>query len=227
LTYLVDTLNFFLNIIPFLLFGLQLTLEVSILAFILGMALGSILTLVRVFLDRPWSMFALSYIEFFRGTPLLVQIFIIYFGLPYLGIRFDPLTASILALGLNSAAYQAEILRASINAIPKSQYMSAESLGMSRIQIYRYVILPQALRNAVPALVNEVVALIKDSSLASVIGLVELTKRGRYLVATTFRVFEVYMAVALIYLIVCLACSKLSKILEAKISIPGYMGGLR
>ncbi len=227
MTYLADILNFFLNIIPFLLFGLQLTLEVSILAFILGMALGSILTLVRVFLDRPWSMFALSYIEFFRGTPLLVQIFIIYFGLPYLGIRFDPLTASILALGLNSAAYQAEILRASINAIPKSQYMSAESLGMSRIQIYRYVILPQALRNAVPALVNEVVALIKDSSLASVIGLVELTKRGRYLVATTFRVFEVYMAVALIYLIVCLACSKLSKILEAKISIPGYMGGLR
>jgi len=159
----------------------------------------------------------------FRGTPVLVQLLFIYFGLPALGVRFDPLTAGILALGLNSAAYQTEILRSAIKSIPKEQFLAAESLGLTHIQIYRHVILPQALRIALPSLVNEVIALIKESSLVSVIGVVELTRRGEYLVAVTFKAFEVFAAVAFIYFITCYTLSRGAKILERKITIPGYV----
>jgi len=168
-----------------------------------------------------------GYIEIFRGTPLLVQIFIIYFGLPSIGMKFDPLTAGMLALGLNSAAYQAEILRSSIKSIPESQFLSAESLGMSSPQIYKYVILPQALRVAIPALVNEFVTIIKESSLVSVIGVVELTRKGEYIVAFTFRALETYLAVALVYFIVCTAFSQILRLIEKRTKIPGFEAGMR
>lgn len=218
-------LFFILKLIPYLAQGLLTTLQISILSFSFGLCLAIILTLIRVFGNTPLKAISRIYVEAFRGTPTLVQLLLIYFGLPSIGIKFDPLTAAIIALSLNSAAYQAEILRSSIKAIPETQYLSAESLGMSTFQVYRYVILPQALRTAIPALVNEIVTLIKESSLASVIGVVELTRRGEYMVAYTFRALEVYIAVALVYLIVCLTMSQLSKIIETKFRIPGYERG--
>ncbi|RLF15751.1 MAG: amino acid ABC transporter permease [Thermoprotei archaeon] len=214
-----------MNLIPYLAEGLLMTLQISVLSFFFGLCLATLLTLMRVFGNLPLRTISRAYIEAFRGTPVLVQLLLIYFGLPSIGIKFDPVTAAIITLSLNSAAYQAEILRSSIKAIPETQYLSAESLGMSTFQIYRYVILPQALRTAVPALVNEMVALVKESSLASVIGVVELTRRGEYMVAYTFRALEVYIAVALVYLVVCLALSQLSKVIEAKFRIPGYERG--
>lgn len=220
-----DPLFFILSIMPFLLKGLIVTFEICFTSFFMGLCLAIILTLVNLFAPRPLSVLARAYIEAFRGTPLLVQLLLIYFGLPSIGIKFDALTAGIIAIGLNSAAYQAEILRACIKGIPETQYLSAESLGMSTLQIYRYVILPQALRMAIPALVNELVTLIKESSLVSVIGVSELTRRGEYMVAYTFRALEVYTAVAVIYLSVCLLTSQASRILEKKFKIPGYERG--
>ncbi|MCD6508918.1 MAG: amino acid ABC transporter permease [Thermoprotei archaeon] len=220
-----DPLFFIINLIPYLAEGLLVTLQVSVLSFCFGLGLAALLTLMRVFGSAPLRWISRTYVEAFRGTPTLVQLLLIYFGLPSVGVKFDPLTAAIIALSLNSAAYQAEILRSAIKAIPETQYLSAESLGMSTFQIYRHVILPQALRTAIPALVNEIVTLVKESSLASVIGVVELTRRGEYMVAYTFRALEVYIAVALVYLVVCLAMSQLSKVIEAKFRIPGYERG--
>jgi len=213
---LLDTLNFLIQ-------GLGVTIYISIFSFILGLVTATFFTLLRLFPGTWGGAIVSSYVEVFRGTPVLVQLLFIYFGLPALGVRFDPLTAGILALGLNSAAYQTEILRSAIKSIPKEQFLAAESLGLTHIQIYRHVILPQALRIALPSLVNEVIALIKESSLVSVIGVVELTRRGEYLVAVTFKAFEVFAAVAFIYFITCYTLSRGAKILERKITIPGYV----
>ncbi len=220
-----DTFSFILGILPYLLEGVYITLEISIISFVMGFVLASLLTPTRLFARPPLSWIARVYIEGFRGTPLLVQLFVIYFGLPAIGFKFDALTAGIIALGLNSAAYQAEILRSSIKAIPEGQFLAAESLGMSTAQIYRYVVLPQAVRTAVPALVNEFVTLIKESSLVSVIGVVELTRRGEYVVAYTFRALEVYLAVALIYFVLCAIFSQTARVAERKFRIPGYERG--
>jgi len=217
-----ESLSFILGVIPDLIGGLWTTLQISVASFALGMALAVVLLPLRVFAPPLLSAFARSYVELFRGTPLLVQLLLIYFGLPSLGIKLDAYTACVLAIGLNSAAYQSEILRSAVKSIPELQFLAAESLGFSTVQTYRYVVLPQALRVAVPALVNEVVTLIKESSLASVLGVVELTRRGEYLVAYTFRALEVYAAVALIYFAVCGLASQAAKYLEAKFRIPGY-----
>lgn len=217
-----DLISFIIDIMPFLLNGLRTTLEISLLSFVFGIALAVVLLPLRVFTPPPFSLLARGYVELFRGTPLLVQLLFIYFGLPAVGIKLDAYSACVLTVSLNSAAYQCEILRSALKGIPEIQFLSAESLGFSTLQIYRYVVLPQALRIAVPALVNELVTLIKESSLASVIGVVELTRRGEYLVAYTLRALEVYTAVALIYLALCTLASQAAKLLESKFRIPGH-----
>jgi len=214
--------SFLSSIFPYLIQGLYLTLEISILGFLLGFVLGVALAVLRLSNSFVLSSVASVYIDLIRGTPLLVQILIIYFGLPSLGIRFDQLTAGILAVGLNSGAYQAEIIRSGIKSIPRENIESAQSLGLTNVKIYRYVILPLAIRNVIPALTNELITLVKDSSLVSVIGVAELTRRGEYIIAWTFRPFEVYLLVALIYFIVCYFLSKLSYKLEKKLAIPGF-----
>lgn len=224
---MMDSLAFIITILPRLLEGLLTTLYLGSLSFLIGLALAVFVTPLRSFTKGVIPLVVRGYVEVFRGTPLLVQIFIIYFGLPSLGMKFDPLTAGILALGLNSAAYQAEILRSSIKSIPESQFLSAESLGMSSPQIYRYVVLPQALRVAIPALVNEFVTIIKESSLVSVIGVVELTRKGEYIVAFSFRALETYLAVALVYFIVCTAFSQILRLIEKRTKIPGFEAGMK
>ncbi|MBO3757778.1 MAG: amino acid ABC transporter permease [Candidatus Brockarchaeota archaeon] len=214
--------SFLTSIFPYLIQGLVFTLELSIFGFILGFFLGITLAVLRLSNDRLLSSISSLYIDLIRGTPLLVQILIIYFGLPSLGIYFDPITAGILAIGLNSGAYQAEIIRSGIRAIPKENIESAQSLGLTDFKTYRFVVLPLAIRNVVPALTNELVTLVKDSSLISVIGVPELTRRGEYIIAWTFRPFEVYLLVALIYFVVCYFLSKLSAKLERRLAIPGF-----
>lgn len=221
-----DVFSFVVGILPFLLSGLRTTLEISLISFVFGMALAVAILPIRVFAPPPFSLLARGYVELLRGTPLLVQLLFIYFGLPALGVKLDAYSACVLAISLNSAAYQCEILRSALKSIPEIQFLSAESLGFSTLQIYRYVVLPQAVRIAVPALVNELVTLIKESSLASVIGVVELTRRGEYLVAYTLKALEVYTAVALIYLTVCTLASQAVKLLESKFRIPGYERGV-
>ena len=221
----MDAFIFIINIIPELAKGLVTTLQISLVSFALGLFLAVFLAPMATLFPLPLPLIARGYIEVFRGTPMLVQLLLIYFGLPSMGIKLDAYTACVLAIGLNSAAYQAEILRGAMKSIPQTQILSAESLGLSLGQTYRYVVLPQALRVAIPALVNEFVTLIKQSSLASVIGVVELTRRGEYLVAYTFRALEVYIAVALIYFVVCSVASQATRLLERRLRIPGYERG--
>ncbi|MEM3037522.1 MAG: amino acid ABC transporter permease [Nitrososphaerota archaeon] len=221
----MDINRFLFEILPYLAEGIPVTMELTLLSFALGLALGAILAAARVFGSKPLSVVARSYIEFFRGTPLLVQIFFIYFSLPAIGIKLDAFAASIIAIGLNSASYQAEILRSAIKSIPEEQYLSAESLGMTTVQTYRFIIFPQAIRVATPALVNEFVALIKYTSLASIIGVAELFRRTEYMVSYTFMP-EIYLLSAVIYLAICLPTSQFSKMLESRYAIPGYRRAL-
>jgi len=217
----MDFLSFLVEYGPYIAGGIVVTLELSVSSFLLGLVLGVILLGLST---TPGKIVARPYIEIVRGTPLLVQILLIYFGLPALGIKFDAMTSIFLALGLNSAAYQAEIFRSAVKSIPEVQILSAESLGFSGYQVYRYVVLPQALRISIPSLVNEFVTVIKESSLASVIGIVELTRRGEYVASYTYRALEAYLIVALVYFIVCYAISHSSRRIEKALKIPGYTG---
>lgn len=202
--------------------GLEMTLVITILSFTLGFAISMTLSFVRFLAPQPVRAIAEAYIAFFRGTPLLVQILMLYFGLPSVGIRLDAFTAATLAIGLNSGAYQAEILRSTIKGIHEEQLLVAKSLGLSDTQTMRYVVLPQAIRNAIPALTNEFVILLKESALASVIGVMELTRVGEYMTAATFRALEAYMLVALIYLGVSYLFMKTARRAERALAIPGF-----
>lgn len=217
----MDFLEFILEYAPFIASGVLNTLQISLISFSLGLVVGSGLLALSLSTLRP---LARAYIEPVRGTPLLVQLFVFYFGLPSIGVKLDAFTASVLALGLNSGAYQAEILRSAVKGIPDSQILSAESLGLSSGQIFRFIVLPQALRTSIPALVNEFVTVVKESSLAAVIGIVELTRRGQYVAAYTYRAFEAYLIVAALYFVLCYAFSHSSRVLERRLRIPGYTG---
>lgn len=209
--------------------GAPTTMSLALLSFAIGIALGSLLLLVRFFLPKPFPWVAAAYVEAFRGTPLLVQIFIIYFGvggyLKAYGINLDPFTAGVIALGLNSAAYQAEIFRSAVQAIPVEQYLTAEAYAFTKTQTFRYIIMPQALRIALPALMNELVLLIKDSSLVAVIGVFppDIFRRADYFSASRFMYFEAYMAAATVYFLICYAMVKISHVIEKKYAIPGYL----
>lgn len=217
--------QFLIEYLPFIAQGSTVTLQLTLFSFALGFATAMPLVMANLFGILPFRLVSRSYVEVVRGTPLLVQLFLIYFGLPSIGVKFDAMTASILALGLNSAAYQAEIFRSAIKGIPESQFLAAESLGFTKLQTFRYVVLPQAVRIALPALVNEFVTLIKESALASIIGIVEITRRADYVAAYTFRAFEAYLAAAIIYFVLCYFFSYGARYIEKKTRIPGYKGG--
>jgi arginine/lysine/histidine/glutamine transport system substrate-binding/permease protein len=209
-----------LNALPNLLQGTLVTLALTACSVFLGMISGSLLGIARLSTLTPLRWATIAYIDFFRGTPLLVQIFMIYFGLPALlqgwGINFklSPLVAAVLAFTLNSAAYIAEIVRAGIQSIDIGQSEAAQSLGLGAVQTMRYVIFPQALRRMLPPLGNEFITLLKDTSLVAVIGFEELFRRGQLIVAGNYRAFEIYFAVALIYLALTLLSSRGFSFLE-------------
>ncbi|MGC9131384.1 MAG: amino acid ABC transporter permease [Pyrobaculum sp.] len=219
----------YLEALQYVVLGVPTTMSLALLSFVIGLGLGSMLLLVRFFLPKPLPWLASAYVEAFRGTPLLVQIFIIYFGvggyLKSYGVNIDPFTAGVIALGLNSAAYQAEIFRSAVQAIPMEQYLTAEAYAFTKTQTFRHIIMPQALRIALPALMNELVLLIKDSSLVAVIGVTppDIFRRADYYSASKFAYFEAYMAAATIYFVICFAMVKISHLIERKYAIPGYL----
>ncbi len=184
---------------PTLLKGAGITIFISVISMALAVALGLILTLVRLYSRPPLSSMATGYIELYRGTPLLIQLFILYYGLPNIGISLSPMAAAFIGLGMNYAAYEAELYRAGISAVPKGQMEAALSLGMTRGIAVKRVILPQAFKIALPGVTNDFIALFKDSSLVSVIAMVELTKTYSILAASTLRFFELGIIVALLY----------------------------
>ncbi|MGB8699479.1 MAG: amino acid ABC transporter permease [Thermosynechococcaceae cyanobacterium] len=208
--------------IPALLQGALVTLQIAALSVGLGMAGGSLIGIARLSPLLPVRWLTRAYVDFFRGTPLLVQIFMIYFGIPALAqsfgmtLRFDRLIAAVTALSLNSAAYIAEIVRAGIQSIEVGQTEAANSLGMNPVQTMRYIIFPQALRRMIPPLGNEFITLLKDTSLVAVIGFEELFRRGQLIVADNYRSFEIYTAVALVYLVLTLLSSQVFSFLERR-----------
>jgi polar amino acid transport system permease protein len=191
---------FFLPYVPGFLSASGLVLVLTILIIAVSWVCGLAAALAR---PSRWFIvrqFAAFYIWFVRGTPALIQIFIIYFGLPAFGIQLSPLTAGVLALGINSGAYVSEIIRAGLSAIPRGQTESCLALGMGRSQVMRRVVLPQVVRVILPAITNEAISTLKNTSLLSTITVIELTLYAQTIIATTFRPFEFYIATAVLYL---------------------------
>ncbi len=207
---------------PMMARGAAYTLLITAVSLAMGFAISITLTLARFLAPKPLRLAAEAYINFFRGTPLLVQILFIFFGLPSLGVNLGALESAIIAIGLNSGAYQAEILRVAIKQIPEEQILVARSLGLTDAQAMLHVILPQAVRASLPGLTNETVILLKESSLASVIGVMELTRVGEYMVSATFRALESLTLIALAYLALSSAAFHLFRRAERKGAIPGY-----
>lgn len=217
-------MNFFeltYDILPALLKGTVVTLELTACSISLGFVLGIALALGRLYGNRPISAFSAGYIQFFRGTPLLVQLFILYYGLPRYDIRLSSFVAGILGLGLNSAAYQAEYFRGAIQSISRGQMMAARAIGMSRFKTILNIILPQALRIVIPSWSNELIYTLKYSSLAYMIGAPELMAQGKFIAAENFRYFEVFLVVAFIYMVAVLIVSRVLNMVEKRVRIPG------
>ena len=204
--------------------GLGLTLELTGLSMALGAVLGLILAVLRVYGRGPLYpayLLASGYVHLFRGTPLLVQLMTIYFALPTVGVRFSPLGAGILALTLNTAAYQAEYFRGAIQSVRAGQMEAALALGLSRLQAIRYVVLPQALRLVIPPWSNELIYMVKGSAVVYLIGVLELMGQAKNIAARTFRNFEVYIVVALFYLALIFLLTVILRVVERRTRIPG------
>lgn len=196
--------------------GAALTVVTSVLAMGLAIALGVLLALGRRFGPKVVQWACVGYIEFFRGTPLLVQLTVIYFGLPELGLKLDPFVAGVLALGLNYAAAEAENYRAGLESVPRGQLEAAQVLGLSTRQTLRFVVGPQALRIAIPPMTNDFIALLKDSSLVSVVTLTELTKTYTTLANSTRDHLGLGLLVAVCYLLVGLPFARMARAVEAR-----------
>lgn len=205
---------------PLLLTGAGVTVQITALSVGFGLLIGVFVGLARLSSIWPLRVLAAVYVDFIRGTPLLVQIFIIYFAIPIVvGQRIDPFIAAITACSINSGAYVAEIIRAGIQSIDKGQMEAGRSLGMTWAQTMRYIIMPQAFKRIIPPLGNEFIAMLKDSSLVSVIGFEELTRSGQLIIARTYGSFEIWLTVAFIYLIMTFTISRLIDYLERRYKI--------
>ncbi|MDQ7790262.1 MAG: amino acid ABC transporter permease [Clostridia bacterium] len=224
------------SIFPLLLLGAWVTLKITSISVAIGCLLGLFAGLGRLSKKRLVKGLATAYVDFFRGTPLYVQILLVYFGLPQLvndtqawlvatydmpptfqGFRMDVWTAAILVCSLNSGAYIAEIFRAGVQSIERGQMEAARSLGMSHIQSMRYVILPQAFKRVIPPLGNEFIAMLKDTSILAAIGFEELLRRGVLINAELYKPFPIFLTVAFIYLVMTLTLSRLVDWLERRL----------
>lgn len=187
--------------LPALLAGAQLTVLIAVAGLLLGFVLGALLGLGKLARAWPLRRLAGTVVEIVRGTPLMVQVMFLYFGLPLAtGQRMEPLTAGVIAIAINSGAYIAEIVRGAVQGIPRGQTEAARSMGLSRLQTMVHVVWPQAFRRMIPPLGNQFIISLKDTSLLVVIGVAELTRQGQEIIAVHFRAFEVWLAVALLYL---------------------------
>jgi len=203
--------------LPILLMGAGVTIEITAFSVAIGFFIGLFVGIARISQFKILRIMAAVYADCIRGTPLLVQIFLIYFALPMaIGQRVEPFIAAVAACGINSGAYVSEIFRAGIQAIDVGQMEAGRSLGLTWWQTMRFIILPQAFKNILPPLGNEFIAMLKDSSLVSVIGFEELTRRGQLIIAQTYGSFEIWMTVAVLYLIMTMAISRIVAFLEKR-----------
>jgi len=213
----ISTLREWPKYLPLLLRGAVTTVKLSVLGMAVAIGFGLVIVIMRLYGIAPLRWFARAYVEVVRGTPLLIQLFLIYYGLPQIGIKFNPFFAGILGLGLNYAASEAENYRAGIQAIPRGQMEAALALGMNRWQALRHVILPQALRLVIPPVTNDFIAMFKDSSIVSVITMVELTKVYGMLAMSTYDYIGLGLMTAGIYFALSYPASLLAGRLESRL----------
>jgi polar amino acid transport system permease protein len=215
-------LDIFLNYYPVLFKGLAVTVLITIVSCFSGTVFGVFLSLGKIYGNKLVSNLVTAFIAVIRGTPLLVQLFIIYYGLPAYGVNFSPITAAVISFIINSGAYQAEYLRGSIQSVSSGQLKAALSIGMTKWQGIFHIILPQALRRVIPAWTNEFIYMIKYSSLAYVIGAKELMTEAKLIASRNYQFFNVYLVTALIYLVVIIIFVYFFNRFEKKVAIPGF-----
>ncbi|MDK2924314.1 MAG: L-cystine transport system permease protein [Bacillota bacterium] len=212
-------LAFYTTYLPILARGAVMTVELTILATFFGTIIGLVVAFARISRSKLLSGLAYFYTWAIRGTPLLVQLYFIYYGLPQVGIRLDAFPAAVIGISICAGAYIAEIIRAGIQSIDKGQMEAARSLGMTYFQAMRYVILPQAYRRMLPPMGNEIIALTKDSSLASTLALVELMRTARQIDAATLRSMEAYIAAGAFYLAMTTGLTVLFDRIEKRLAV--------
>lgn len=212
--------NLIFDSLPLLLQGAVVTIEITAMSVGCGFIIGMFAALANLSRFTIIRLLAKCYVDIIRGTPLLVQIFLIYFALPMIiGQRIDPYVAAVTACSINSGAYVSEIFRAGIQSIDKGQMEAGRSLGLTWTQTMKFIIMPQAFKRIIPPLGNEFIAMLKDSSLVSVIGFEELTRRGQLIIAKTYGSFEIWSTVAVIYLVMTITISQLVAYLERRYNI--------
>ncbi len=210
------------EIVPALIKGFKTSVLLIVPSAILGLCVGIVVGAARVYGNRAVAWIADLYVTLFRGIPLLVQLFIWYFGLPYIGIYFSPFAASVLGFTLCSGAYHSEYIRGALLSIRKGQTLAAQALGFTKMQMIVSVVMPQALRRALPGCGNEIIYLIKYSSLAYMVTCIELTGEAKILASHSFKYTEVFLAAGAFYLIIVSIASRVLKVLENHFSIPGF-----
>ncbi|WP_312170774.1 amino acid ABC transporter permease [Microbacterium sp.] len=202
---------------PIALAGVTVTVPLALLSFALGLVIAILVALMRISVNPIVSGVARFYISVIRGTPMLVQLFVIFYGLPSIGVTLDPWPSAVIALSLNVGGYAAEVVRAAILSVPKGQWEAAYTVGMNRTRTLTRVILPQAARVSVPPLSNTFISLVKDTSLASLILVTELFKVAQQIAAATLEFMVVYLAAALVYWVICLVLSFGQSALERRL----------
>jgi len=209
--------------LPPLLEGLKITVGLTIFSLLLGSVLGILLAVGRVYGMKPLSSLIYIYEKIFRGIPLLVIFFFIYFGLSQIGLNLDPFTAAVFGLGLRSTAYQSQIYRSAFNSIPEGQMIAARSIGMTKLKSIRYIILPQVLRLSIPGWSNELTIVLKDTSIAFSIGVIDLMRQGRYIYSVNHElVLQVLLLIAVIYFIMVFSINQVLNYLEKKYEMSGF-----
>lgn len=211
--------------LPVLLQGLLVNVELLLGLLALGFAIGVVAALLEVYAPRPLGFLASAYTWFFRGVPEIVLLFLFYFGLPQIGLRLSAFLAAVLALGFRSSAYQAQIFRGALLSIPTGQMMAARALGLSRLGAIRYIVLPQALRLSLAGWSNEFSSVLKDTTLAWGIGVVEVMRQATYIRARNFTLtLPIYLTVALLFLVLTYAGNFAIGMAEKRLRIPGLEG---
>lgn len=202
---------------PLMKAGLKMTVPLTLVSFALGMILAFVTAMCRISKNKLLSKTAQFYVWVIRGTPMIVQLFVIFYGLPKVGIMFSPIVSAIIGLTISEGAYDSEIIRAALTSIPKGQWEACHALGMSKLQTLLNVIIPQAALIAVPSLGNMFISLVKDTSLTAILTVREVFQIGQQIVAVTFELLWIYLEVGVIYLIYSTVLSQLQGVLERKL----------
>ena len=198
--------------------GLTVTIPLTVISFALAMVIAIAVALIQFAKVRILKDIARFYVWVIRGTPLLVQLFVVFYGLPNIGILIDPFPAAVIVFSINEGAYSAETIRAALEAVPKGQMEAGYSLGFTYSKVMKYILMPQAIKNILPALGNEFITLLKETSVGAYIGIIELTKASDIIASRTYDYFFPLIIIALIYLVMTLGLSKLVNIMEVKLN---------